>query len=219
MLFSKDKRVQPALDALVADHADERAASGGKARRGASSLGDASQAGSVQAGCGQATNAAGMSKCYLAVVRGELPEGWHMLDGAIGRDRHDARRMRVTPAGKPSRTRVLGLAVAGPRRARTSLVLARLETGRKHQIRVHLATAGYPIVGDALYGVPADRAANGGRGASRAKPAPLMLHAFEERLTHPVTGEPLVIRAPNPERFAQAFPDGLALAEAALAWG
>ncbi len=219
VLFSKDKRVQPALDALVADHAGERAASGGKARRGASSLGDASQAGSVQAGCGQATNAAGMSKCYLAVVRGELPEGWHMLDGAIGRDRHDARRMRVTPAGKPSRTRVLGLAVAGPRRARTSLVLARLETGRKHQIRVHLATAGYPIVGDALYGVPADRAANGGRGASRAKPAPLMLHAFEERLTHPVTGEPLVIRAPNPERFAQAFPDGLALAEAALARG
>lgn len=220
VLFSKDKRVQPALDALVADHAGERAASGGKARRGASSLGDASQAGSVQAGCGQATNAAGMSKCYLAVVRGELPEGWHMLDGAIGRDRHDARRMRVTPAGKPSRTRVLGLAVAGPRRARTSLVLARLETGRKHQIRVHLATAGYPIVGDALYGVPADRAAaNGGRGASRAKPAPLMLHAFEERLTHPVTGEPLVIRAPCPERFAQAFPDGLALAEAALARG
>ena len=178
-LFSKDKHVQPALDAL-----------------------------------------AGISKCYLAVVRGEFPEGWRALDGPIGRDRHDARRMRVTPAGKPSRTRVLGLAVAGPRRARTSLVLARLETGRKHQIRVHLANAGYPIVGDALYGVPADRAAaNGGRGASRGKPAPLMLHAFEERLTHPVTGEPLVIRTSYPERFAQAFPDGLALAEAALARG
>lgn len=220
VLFSKDKRVQPALDALVADHADERAASGGKARRGASSLGDASQAGSVQAGCGRVASAGGMSKCYLAVVRGELPEGWRTLDGPIGRDRHDARRMRVTPAGKPSRTRVLGLAVAGPRRARTSLVLARLETGRKHQIRVHLANAGYPIVGDALYGVPADRtAANGGRGASCGKPVPLMLHAFEERLTHPVTGEPLVIRAPYPERFAQAFPDSLTLVDAALARG
>lgn len=220
VLFSKDKRVQPALDALVADHADERAASGGKARRGASSLGDASQAGSVQAGCGRVASAGGMSKCYLAVVRGELPEGWRTLDGPIGRDRHDARRMRVTPVGKPSRTRVLGLAVAGPRRARTSLVLARLETGRKHQIRVHLANAGYPIVGDALYGVPADRtAANGGRGASCGKPVPLMLHAFEERLTHPVTGEPLVIRAPYPERFAQAFPDSLTLVDAALARG
>lgn len=225
VLFSKDKQVQPALDELVADHAGGHAAGGpevgrGRTARGPASCGAASQAGSARATGGQATNAAGMSKCYLAVVRGELPEGWHMLDGAIGRDRHDARRMRVTPAGKPSRTRVLGLAVAGPRRARTSLVLARLETGRKHQIRVHLATAGYPIVGDALYGVPADRAAaNGGRGASRGKPAPLMLHAFEERLTHPVTGEPLVIRAPCPECFAQAFPDGLALAEAALARG
>ena len=224
-LFSKDKQVQPALDELVADHAGGHAAGGpevgrGRTARGPAGCGAASQAGSARAAGGQATNAAGISKCYLAVVRGEFPEGWRALDGPIGRDRHDARRMRVTPAGKPSRTRVLGLAVAGPRRARTSLVLARLETGRKHQIRVHLANAGYPIVGDALYGVPADRAAaNGGRGASRGKPAPLMLHAFEERLTHPVTGEPLVIRTSYPERFAQAFPDGLALAEAALARG
>lgn len=224
-LFSKDKQVQPALDELVADHAGGHAAGGpevgrGRTARGPAGCGAASQAGSARAAGGQATNAAGISKCYLAVVRGEFPEGWRALDGPIGRDRHDARRMRVTPAGKPSRTRVLGLAVAGPRRARTSLVLARLETGRKHQIRVHLANAGYPIVGDALYGVPAGRAAaNGGRGASRGKPAPLMLHAFEERLTHPVTGEPLVIRTSYPERFAQAFPDGLALAEAALARG
>lgn len=225
VLFSKDKQVQPALDELVADHAGGHAAGGpevgrGRTARGPAGCGAASQAGSARAAGGQATNAAGISKCYLAVVRGEFPEGWRALDGPIGRDRHDARRMRVTPAGKPSCTRVRGLAAAGPRRTRTSLVLARLETGRKHQIRVHLATAGYPIVGDALYGVPADRAAaNGGRGASRGKPAPLMLHAFEERLTHPVTGEPLVIRTPYPERFAQAFPDSLALAEAALARG
>lgn len=225
VLFSKDKQVQPALDELVADHAGGHAAGGpevgrGRTARGPAGCGAASQAGSARAAGGQATNAAGISKCYLAVVRGEFPEGWRALDGPIGRDRHDARRMRVTPAGKPSCTRVRGLAAAGPRRMRTSLVLARLETGRKHQIRVHLANAGYPIVGDALYGVPADRAAaNGGRGAGRGKPAPLMLHAFEERLTHPVTGEPLVIRTTYPERFAQAFPDGLALAEAALARG
>lgn len=225
VLFSKDKQVQPALDELVADHAGGHAAGGpevgrGRTARGPAGCGAASQAGSARAAGGQATNAAGISKRYLAVVRGEFPEGWRALDGPIGRDRHDARRMRVTPAGKPSCTRVRGLAAVGPRRTRTSLVLARLETGRKHQIRVHLANAGYPIVGDALYGVPADRtAANGSRGASRSKPAPLMLHAFEERLTHPVTGEPLVIRTPYPERFARVFPDGLALAEAALARG
>lgn len=218
VLFSKDKAVQPKLDAALAGRA---AAAVGAVTRGMPGATTASPAGAAPVPDARlAPDARPARKRYLAVVRGEFPWKIRTLDGPIGRDRHDARRMRVTPAGKPSRTRVLGLAVAGPRRARTSLVLARLETGRKHQIRVHLANAGYPIVGDALYGVPADRtAANGGRGASCGKPVPLMLHAFEERLTHPVTGEPLVIRAPYPERFAQAFPDGLALAEAALARG
>lgn len=208
VLFSKDKRVQPALDALVADHAGERAASGGKARRGASSLGDASQAGSVQAGCGQATNAAGMSKCYLAVVRGELPEGWRTLDGPIGRDRHDARRMRVSSGGKPAETRVRRLATSGARGSRRSLLLVELVTGRKHQIRVHLAHAGFPILGDALYGTPADR--------GHREPA-LMLHAWEELLVHPVTGEALRLVAPVPERICDLFPDAPTLAEKAIA--
>lgn len=218
VLFSKDKAVQPKLDAALAGRV---AAAVGAVTRGMPGATTASPADAAPAPDARlAPDARPARKRYLVVVRGEFPWKIRTLDGPIGRDRHDARRMRVTPAGKPSRTRVLGLAVAGPRRARTSLVLARLETGRKHQIRVHLANAGYPIVGDALYGVPADRtAANGGRGASCGKPVPLMLHAFEERLTHPVTGEPLVIRAPYPERFAQAFPDGLALAEAALARG
>ena len=102
------------------------------------------------------------------------------------------------------------LATSGARGSRRSLLLVELVTGRKHQIRVHLAHAGFPILGDALYGTPADR--------GHRAPA-LMLHAFEERLPHPVTGAPLVIRAPYPERFAQAFPGGLALVDAALARG
>ena len=105
--------------------------------------------------------------------------------------------MRVDArVGKPSRTRVRVLDVAGPRRARLSLLELTLETGRKHQIRVHLASRGYPILGDALYGVPADRS---GR-------TPLMLHAASEALAHPVTGKRLELAVPYPERYSVYFP-------------
>lgn len=138
----------------------------------------------------------GIEKRYLAIVRGEVPPTLTRIDTALARDRHDARRMRVDArVGKPSCTRVRVLDVAGPRRARLSLLELTLETGRKHQIRVHLASRGYPILGDALYGVPADRA---GR-------TPLMLHAVSEVLAHPVTGERLALSVPYPERFAPYF--------------
>ena len=160
VLFSLDKTVQPALDALVASHD-------------------------------------GIEKRYLAIVRGEVPESLRVIDAAIARDRHDARRMRVDArSGKPSRTRVRLLGVTGPRRARLSLLELTLETGRRHQIRVHLASLGYPIMGDSLYGVPADR---GGRTS-------LMLHAVAETLEHPVTGERLELFVPYPERYSVYFP-------------
>ena len=195
VLFSKDKRVQPALDALAADRAGEHAASG-------------PEVGPVRAAGGRVASAAGMSKCYLAVVRGEFPEGWRTLDGPIGRDRHDARRMRVSSGGKPAETRVRCLATSGVRGSRRSLLRVELVTGRKHQIRVHLAHAGFPILGDALYGTPADR--------GHRAPA-LMLHAWEELLVHPVTGEALRLVAPVPERICDLFPDAPTLAEKAVA--
>lgn len=143
----------------------------------------------------------GIEKRYLAIVRGEVPRDLRVIDAPIARDRHDARRMRVDARGKQACTRVRVIDVAGPRRARVSLLELVLETGRKHQIRVHLASRGYPIVGDALYGVPADRA---GR-------TPLMLHAVSETLVHPVTGERLVLAGEWPERFsALGFEPGIA---------
>ena len=136
-----------------------------------------------------------MVKRYLAVVERKLPAGprdgggWLALDGPIARDRHDARRMRVGRTGKPALTRVQVVA----RRDGRSLLLAELGTGRRHQIRVHLAHAGCPIVGDALYG--------GAR-----SPDGLMLHAWQETLIHPLTGERLELCAPVPERFRRLFP-------------
>lgn len=133
-----------------------------------------------------------MRKRYLAVIEGSLEgseDGWRELRWPIARDRHDARRMRAGQTGKPALTRVHTLAREGGH----ALLLVELGSGRRHQIRVHLARAGRPIVGDALYG--GARCTDG-----------LMLHAFEERLTHPVTGEMLTLSCEPPQRFVRLFP-------------
>ena len=126
----------------------------------------------------------GMRKLYIALVAGVLAGGERTIDAAIGRDRHNAKRMRVSKTGKPSTTIVRPLEAVG----NATLVECELLTGRRHQIRVHLASIGHPVVGDALYGGPAN--ADG-----------LMLHALELRLTHPVAGEHLVLRTAWPARF------------------
>lgn len=129
----------------------------------------------------------GLTKRYHAVVAGELPRSrtpWLEVEAPIARDRHDARRMRVGATGKPAHTRLRTVRGEGG----LTLVEAELVTGRRHQIRVHLAHLGLPIVGDALYG---GRRCGGG----------LMLHAHEALLTHPFTNDGLVIEAPCPERF------------------
>ena len=135
----------------------------------------------------------GMRKRYLAVVEGRLAaseRGWMRLEGPIARDRHDARRMRVGRTGKPALTLVRTVA----RRDGRALLLVELRTGRRHQIRVHLAHEGHPIVGDELYG-----------GARHADG--LMLHAWSEEVRHPLTSEGLVLRTPFPARFRRLFDD------------
>jgi 23S rRNA pseudouridine1911/1915/1917 synthase len=129
----------------------------------------------------------GLRKRYWAVIEGALPwhdDRWHTIDAPIARDRHDARRMRVGRTGKPAVTLVRTV----ERHGRQSLVEAELATGRRHQIRVHLAHLGHPICGDSLYGgTPND----GG----------LLLHAHEAQLTHPLSGELLVVRSALPARL------------------
>lgn len=133
----------------------------------------------------------GVSKDYLAVVRGSFPEGGAVYTDAIARDRHDARRMRVTVRGGQealTRARLIEVSPDGAH----SLVYVRLGTGRRHQIRVHFSAHGYPIVNDALYG-------------STESSSGLMLHAYRERFVHPVTGEPVDICAGWPSRFGEWF--------------
>jgi len=92
--------------------------------------------------------------------------------------------------GKTARTDVQGLATDG----RLSLVRCSLHTGRTHQIRVHMAFIGHPLVGDALYG-----------GAPAADMRRQALHAFSLALTHPVTGVPMCWSAPLPLDLCHAL--------------
>lgn len=134
-------------------------------------------------------------KTYLAVVKGEFPEGEQDITLPIGRDRHDARRMRVSKTGKAALTHVRRLEVQRRGQSMRSLMLAELGTGRKHQIRVHFSALGFPIVGDGLYGrAPSTRTA-------AFTQTSLMLHAYELSFVHPVTGESLVLKTEWPSRF------------------
>ena len=134
-------------------------------------------------------------KTYLAVVKGEFPEGEQDITLPIGRDRHDARRMHVSKTGKAALTHVRRLEVQRRGQSMRSLMLAELGTGRKHQIRVHFSALGFPIVGDGLYGrAPSTRTA-------AFTQASLMLHAYELSFVHPVTGESLVLKTEWPSRF------------------
>ena len=124
---------------------------------------------------------------YLAVVQGE-PPAQCSIDAPIDRDPRERTRMAVVAPGrgKPAVTHVHRLASASGR----ALVECRLETGRTHQIRVHLASRGHPLVGDPVYG-----------GAASGRIARQALHAWILELNHPVTGAPLIFRSPLPEDF------------------
>jgi 23S rRNA pseudouridine1911/1915/1917 synthase len=134
-----------------------------------------------------------LTRTYLAIVRGSLAGPERVLDGPIGRHPRDRLRMAVVAGGRPARTRVRAV----DRRGGHTLVQCDLETGRTHQIRVHLAALGHPVVGDDLYGRrrPGD-------------PERPMLHAFRLRFRHPRTGEPMTFEAPPPADFT-AFWEGL----------
>ena len=138
-----------------------------------------------------------LTKCYVAIVHGAPPsEG--TLDNLIGRSPSNRQKMAVVP--RNGRRAVTHWRVQTALPDGLSFVECRIETGRTHQIRVHLASLGAPIAGDALYGKPA---------LDRRLPVPpkrQLLHARLLELPHPVTGEPLRFEAPLPEDFKPYLP-------------
>jgi 23S rRNA pseudouridine1911/1915/1917 synthase len=133
----------------------------------------------VQARIQRDTSAGRVKKEYLAVVRGTPTPPRGAIAAPLARSADDRRRVVVTAAGQPAETRYELMSSAGG----LSLVRCELITGRTHQIRVHLASRGWPILGDPTYGVPHD-------GLARQA-----LHAWRVTLPHPVAREPLQLEA------------------------
>ena len=138
-----------------------------------------------------------VGRVYRTMVWGHLANPNGVIDAPIGRDHRDPMRMAVVVDGKSARTRYQVLAVYSDP-ADASALECRLESGRTHQIRVHLAAIGHPVVGDGTYG---------GIRHGIASPRPF-LHAAELAFVHPITNQLM--------SFTSPLPDDLAAVEAQL---
>ncbi|HZT77461.1 MAG TPA: RluA family pseudouridine synthase [Vicinamibacterales bacterium] len=127
-------------------------------------------------------------KIYLAIVRGTPPAS-AIVDAPLMHDPVDRRRRIVSPDGAPSVTEFSVLESGRGPHGEVSLLRCRLRSGRRHQIRVHAASHGWPIVGDALYGEAI-------AGVTRHA-----LHAWRVGFMHPSTRVPLTVEAPPPQDF------------------
>ena len=129
-----------------------------------------------------------VERAYRAIVIGRMREAGGDVNGPIGRHPTNRKKMAIVPDGREAHTHWTALE---PLRGAT-LIEARLTTGRTHQIRVHMASIGHPVLGDPVYG-------------PKKPPYPVeggqLLHAFRLGFIHPTTGERLLFEAPPEPRF------------------
>ncbi|WP_287023543.1 RluA family pseudouridine synthase [Cohnella sp.] len=130
-----------------------------------------------------------IERVYLALAEGVIPQNKGTIDKPIGQDRHHSTRRRISETGDPAVTHYEVV----ERFKDHTLVRLRLETGRTHQIRVHLSSIGHPLAGDGLYG--------GKRGLISRQ----ALHGERLIWHHPWTNERLSVQAPLPDDFAEAL--------------
>lgn len=129
-----------------------------------------------------------VERYYDAIVHGVPDSEFGLIDVPIGRAKVGRMRMEVRADGKQSQTRFEVVGSDG----KTTHLNCRLITGRTHQIRVHLAYIGHPVIGDLLYG---------GHRAQGDDCDALLLHASRIVFNHPITGEHIDVNCPLPERF------------------
>ena len=147
-------------------------------------------------------------KTYVALVHGAVKQDRGTISAPISRD--VIRRTRMTTKRESGARAAVShytvLARIDARFGKFTLLSVRIETGRTHQIRVHLASIGHPVVGDTLYGAPAKIPTIGPRKKSDPEPEVIsldrnFLHAAELEFMHPTTGKRLNLKAPVPEEL------------------
>ena len=149
-----------------------------------------------------------VKKTYIALVHGWPKKDHGTISASISRDR--IRRIRMTTRGFGGRDALSHYSVL--RRLESpfgkfALVEVKIDTGRTHQIRVHMASLGHPVVGDALYGAPREMRARRGRATDEGSAISLprnFLHAAQLELLHPRTGNKIALQSPLPKEL-EAF--------------
>lgn len=132
-----------------------------------------------------------ISRTYLAMVHGQIKKEQGIIDLPIGKDRHHPSRRRVSPGGQKAVTEYQ--VVRYDKKHHVSVVKLKLQTGRTHQIRVHMNHQGHPVVGDKLYGKNND-------GYERQA-----LHAAKISFLHPITEERISVSAASSDRVPEIF--------------
>jgi 23S rRNA pseudouridine1911/1915/1917 synthase len=132
---------------------------------------------------------------YALMTWGHLQEDEVVIDKPIARDPRDRKRMAIVNKGRPAKTDLLRLA----RFDAGDFLRAHLHSGRTHQIRVHVASIGHPVMGDDVYG------GGGGRRVAGLPAKRHFLHAAWLAFDHPVTGKRLDLRSPLPPELARAL--------------
>jgi 23S rRNA pseudouridine1911/1915/1917 synthase len=155
----------------------------------------------------EAMRVRGVKRVYHALVWGDPREAGGTIEGSIGRDPRHRQRMAVVKRGGKTATTHWRVT---ERFGVATLLEVTLETGRTHQIRVHLAHIGFPVVGDPVYGGRVKKLLSPGD-SQRSLPGALLeclprqaLHAAVLELTHPVTGRILKFESPWPPDFGMA---------------
>jgi 23S rRNA pseudouridine1911/1915/1917 synthase len=132
-----------------------------------------------------------VKKTYIALVRGLIPENEATINMPIGRSTKDRKKMAVTKNGKEAITHFKVLERYTTNKGSYTLLEIKIDTGRTHQIRVHMAEIGYPVIGDTVYS----------NGKNEFNVTGQCLHAKKLEFKHPITGKMMQLEAPLPEYF------------------